>query len=167
MAKITLKGKPINTIGALPKVSVQAPNFTLTKGDLSELTLNDYKGKKIILNIFPSLDTAVCASSVRKFNEAAASLKDTVVLCISADLPFAQSRFCSAEGIKNVVSASVFRAPEFGKNYGVTIVDGPLAGLLARAVVVVDAKGEVIHNELVAEITQEPNYEAALLAALR
>ncbi len=163
MAQITFKGNPIHTSGELPAQGSAAPDFTLVKQDLSETVLSDYKGKRLVLNIFPSIDTGVCAISVRKFNEKAAVLKNTVVLCVSLDLPFAQSRFCGAEGIKNVVTASAFRSA-FGDHYGVTIADGPLAGLLSRAVVVIDEKGKVIYTEQVPEIAQEPNYDSALAA---
>jgi thiol peroxidase len=164
MSKITFKGNPINTVGALPKVGSKAPDFKLTKSDLSDVSLKDFNGKKVILNIFPSIDTSVCATSVRKFNDEASKLQNTVVLCISVDLPFAQSRFCGAEGLKNVVTASELRARSFGESYGVRIADGPLAGLLSRAVVVVDEKGNVSYTEHVPEIAQEPNYNAALNA---
>jgi thioredoxin-dependent peroxiredoxin len=163
MATITFKGTPIHTIGELPAKGSSAPDFALVKQDLSETVLADYKGKRLVLNIFPSIDTGVCAMSVRKFNEKAAALKNTVVLCVSMDLPFAQSRFCGAEGIKNVVPASSFRSA-FGDHYGVTIADGPLAGLLSRAVVVVSETGKVLYTEQVPEIAQEPNYDAALAA---
>ncbi len=163
MATITFKGTPIHTIGKLPAQGSSAPDFVLVKQDLSETVLADYKGKRLVLNIFPSIDTGVCAMSVRKFNEKAAALKNTVVLCVSMDLPFAQSRFCGAEGIKNVVTASSFRSA-FGDHYGVTIADGPLAGLLSRAVIVVSETGKVIYTEQVPEIAQEPNYDAALAA---
>jgi thiol peroxidase len=163
MATITFKGTPITTCGELPIKNSVAPDFTLVKQDLSETILSDYKGKRLILNIFPSIDTGVCAISVRKFNEKAAALKNTVVLCVSMDLPFAQSRFCGAEGIKNVVAASAFRST-FGDHYGVTIANGPLAGLLSRAVVIVNENGKVIYTEQVPEIAQEPNYDAALAA---
>lgn len=161
MAQITLKGSPIHTIGELPDKGSSAPDFTLVKQDLSETNLSDYKGKRLVLNIFPSIDTGVCATSVRKFNEKAAELKNTVVLCVSMDLPFAQARFCGAEGIQNVVTASAFRS-SFGDHYGVTIADGPLAGLLSRAVVVIDETGKVIYTEQVPEIAQEPDYDSAL-----
>jgi thiol peroxidase len=161
MAKITLKGNAINTLGKLPEEGSVAPDFKVVKQDLSETTLADYKGKRIVLNIFPSIDTGVCATSVRKFNEKAASLKNTVVLCISADLPFALGRFCGAEGISNVVTASTFRS-KFGLQYNLTIIDGPLSGLLSRAVVVIDEAGTVVYTEQVPEITQEPDYDAAL-----
>ncbi len=161
MAQITFQGSPVQTVGELPATGSAVPGFTLVKQDLSETTLDDCKGKKLVLNIFPSIDTGVCALSVKAFNAKAASLKNTVVLCVSMDLPFAQGRFCAAEGIENVVTASAFRSA-FGEHYGVTITDGPLAGLLSRAVVVVDESGNVIYTEQVPEITQEPNYEAAL-----
>ncbi len=165
MAQVTLKGNPVHTAGDLPKIGGEAQGFTMVKGDLSELSLSDQKGKKVILNIFPSIDTDTCATSVRKFNEKAASLDNTIVLCISADLPFAQNRFCGAEGIENVQTASVFRDNgKFGEDYGVAILDGPLKGLLARAVVVLDEDGQVKHTELVSEIVDEPNYDSALAA---
>lgn len=162
MAQITLKGNPIHTSGELPKVGAPAPGFSLVKADLGEATLKDFAGRNVVLNIFPSLDTAVCATSVRRFNTLASGKTDTTVLCVSADLPFAAKRFCSAEGLENVVPASCFRNVEFGTAYGVALVDGPLKGLLARAIVVVDAKGSVLHTQLVPEIAEEPNYEAAL-----
>jgi thioredoxin-dependent peroxiredoxin len=164
MAQITLKGNPINTKGELPAGNSKAPCFKLVKSDLSELTLEELKGKKVVLNIFPSLDTDVCATSVRRFNAEAANLNNTVVVCVSRDLPFAHGRFCSAEGIKNVITASDFRDGSFGSDYGVMIVDGPLAGLHSRAVVVVDEDGTVKYSEQVPEIVQEPDYEAALKA---
>lgn len=162
MADITLKGNPIHTSGNLPAVGSKAPDFKLVAEDLSQKGLHDYPGKKLVLNIFPSVDTPVCATSVRRFNADASGMQNAVVLCISADLPFAQKRFCGAEGIANVQSLSCFRSGDFGSSYGVTITDGPLAGLLARAVVVVDTDGKVVHAELVPEIAQEPNYAAAL-----
>ncbi|NTU90729.1 MAG: thiol peroxidase [Chlorobiaceae bacterium] len=164
MATITLKGNAINTAGMLPAVGSTLPCFTLVKGDLSEATNADFTGKKLVLNIFPSLDTPVCAASVRRFNQDAASAGDSVVLCISADLPFAHSRFCVAEGIEGVVSLSTFRSPEFGEQYGVGIVDGPLKGLMSRAVIVADATGKVLYTEQVPEIVQEPDYTNALAA---
>ncbi|MBU1369911.1 MAG: thiol peroxidase [Bacteroidetes bacterium] len=164
MATITLKGNQINTKGNLPKTATQAPDFKLVKSDLSELNKEALKGKKVVLNIFPSLDTDVCAASVRRFNKEAAGLDNTVVVCVSKDLPFAHSRFCSTEGIDNVLSASDFRDGSFGENYGLTIVDGPLAGLHSRAVVVLDEAGQVIYTEQVPEIVEEPDYEAALNA---
>lgn len=162
MTKITLKGNPINTIGELPSVGSKAPEFKLVKTELSDISLSDYKGKRVVLNIFPSLDTGVCAASVRRFNKEVQDMKNTVVVCASMDLPFAHSRFCVAEGLENVVSASGFRNPEFAKNYGVAIVDGPMKGLMSRAVVVIDEEGKVIYNEQVPEIVQEPDYEKAL-----
>ncbi|MFA8451582.1 MAG: thiol peroxidase [Bacteroidales bacterium] len=162
MAKITLKGNAINTAGNLPKVGVQAPNFTLVKNDLSPISLQDFKGKKIVLNIFPSLDTAVCAASVRQFNAQAEKIDNTVVLCVSKDLPFAMNRFCTTEGLNNVIPASSFRNNSFGNEYGTLIVDGPMEGLEARAVVIINEEGMVQYTELIPEIVQEPNYEAAL-----
>ena len=163
MAQITFKGSPVSTIGNLPAAGSVAPDFKLVKQDLSDAVLADYKGKKLVLNIFPSIDTGVCALSVKAFNAKAAGLENTVVLCVSADLPFAQARFCGAEGIENVETASTFRAT-FGEDYGVTIADGPLAGLLSRAVVVIDETGGVIYTEQVPEIAQEPDYADALNA---
>lgn len=162
MATITLKGNPIETVGTLPAVGGQAPDFTLVKTDLGNVSLKDFQGKTIILNIFPSIDTGVCAASTRRFNSEASSRPNAVVICVSADLPFAHKRFCEAEGLQNVVPTSVFRAPEFGKNYGQTIATGPLAGLLARAVVVIGPDGKVKYGEQVPEIGQEPDYQAAL-----
>ncbi len=162
MSQITLGGQAVNTIGNLPALKTKAAAFTLVKQDLSELSLSDLKGKNVVLNIFPSLDTSTCAASVRRFNKEAASLSNTVVLAISADLPFAAGRFCTAEGIENVVPVSVFRDEAFGKDYGVLLVDGPLKGLLARSLVVINPEGEVLFTELVSEIKNEPNYEAAL-----
>jgi thioredoxin-dependent peroxiredoxin len=163
MSQITLKGNPISTIGNLPGVNMPSPAFSLTKTDLSECSLNDFKGKTVILNIFPSIDTPVCAASVRRFNEEASSLNNTIVLCVSADLPFAHKRFCEGDGLKNVIPLSTFRSPGFGAEYGVTITNGPLAGLLARAIVIVDKNGTVLYTELVPEIAQEPDYSKALL----
>jgi thiol peroxidase len=163
MAKVTLGGNPISTSGELPKVGSKTPDFKLTNTDLADVSLASYAGKKLVLNIFPSIDTPVCAASVRKFNSEAASIPGTTVLCISKDLPFAHKRFCGAEGIQNVVSLSALRS-DFGKDYGVQITDGPLAGLFARSVVVVDEQGKVIYTELVPEIKEEPNYGAALAA---
>src|ERR1035437_3420925 len=162
MAKITLKGNPINTSGNLPAKGSIAPGFTLVKSDLTNLSLSDVKGKKLILNIFPSLDTSTCATSVRKFNVFAAGKTDTVVLGNSKDLPFAHGRFCSTEGIANVITLSGFRDTTFGKAYGVDIIDGPMAGLYARSIVIVDENGKVIYTQLVPEITQEPDYDSAL-----
>lgn len=164
MATTHMKSTPVQTVGDLPEVGAPAPDFTLTGADLSPVTMQELRGRRVILNVFPSLDTGVCAASVREFNSRATDLEDTTVLAVSADLPFAAARFCSAEGIENVRSGSVFRS-SFGDDYGVTMVDGPLEGLLARAVVVVDAEGVVRHAQLVPEITEEPDYEAALAAA--
>ena len=164
MATITLKGTPIKTIGDLPKVGERAPAFTLTKRDLSETNLDDFAGKRIVLNIFPSIDTQVCATSVRRFNVEASNLENSVVLCVSADLPFAHERFCGAENIDDVLSVSSFRSEAFGKDYGVKITSGPLSGLLSRAIVIIDESRKVIYTEQVPEIAQEPNYEAALAA---
>jgi len=162
MANITLKGNAIHTIGNLPKIGTKASNFKLTAVDLSPKSLTDYAGKKIILNIFPSIDTGTCATSVREFNKKATDLKNTVVLCISKDLPFAQARFCGAEGIKNVVMLSDFIDGNFGKSYELEIANGPLAHLHSRAIVIVDENGSVIYTEQVPEIANEPNYNAAL-----
>lgn len=164
MATVTLKGNAINTSGDLPGVNEKAPDFSLVKNDLSPATLRDFKGKKVVLNIFPSVDTGTCAASVRKFNQEASNLENTVVLCISRDLPFAQARFCGAEGLDNVVALSDFRERNFGKNYGVEFVDGPLAGLLSRSVVVLDENGTVLHAQQVAETVDEPDYDTALKA---
>jgi thiol peroxidase len=164
MSQVTLKGNPVRVDGDLPQAGSQAPAFSLVAGDLSDKTLADFAGKRKVLNIFPSVDTPTCAASVRKFNNEASKLANTVVLCISADLPFAQKRFCASEGLDNVVNLSALRGREFLKDYGVAIADGPLAGLAARAVVVLDENDKVLHSELVAEIAEEPNYEAALQA---
>ncbi|MDF0606460.1 thiol peroxidase [Neisseriaceae bacterium TC5R-5] len=162
MASVTLRGNPVEVGGSLPQKGAHAPALQLTGADLLEVTLQTYAGKNKILNIFPSVDTPTCATSVRKFNQAASKLTDTVVLCISADLPFAQKRFCGAEGLDNVLTLSTFRNPQFLQDYGVRLADGPLAGLTARAVVVLDAQNKVLHSELVTEIGEEPNYDAAL-----
>jgi len=164
MAKITLQGHEIDTMGDIPPVGAELSDlqFKLTKTDLADVGLADFEGKKIIMNIFPSLDTGVCAASVRKFNAAAEKLENTVVLCISKDLPFAHGRFCAVEGLKNVISLSEMRDLNFSEKIGVKIVNGPMAGLMARSVIVLDENLEVIHSELVPEIVQEPNYEAAL-----
>jgi thiol peroxidase len=164
MTKITLKGNQIKTVGNLPKVGKKAPKFKLVKTDLSNAKLKDYKGKKILINIVPSIDTGVCATSLRKFNEAAASLENTVVLTVSKDLPFAHSRFCASEGIENAITLSDFQKGKFGRKYGVTIKTGPMKGLLSRAVVVIDEKGLVTYTQQVPEIVEEPDYEAALKA---
>jgi thiol peroxidase len=162
MAQITLRGNPINTVGELPSVGSPAPAFTLTGTDLGQVSSEQFSGKPVLLNIFPSVDTPICAVSVRTFNERAAE-SGVSVLCVSNDLPFAQSRFCGAEDIENVTTASGFR-DSFGQDYGITIAEGPFAGLLGRAVVVVGADGNVTYTELVPEIGQEPNYDAALAA---
>jgi thiol peroxidase len=164
MAKITLKGNSVNTSGNLPAIGSKAPDFSLVKSDLSTATLKDFKGKKLLLNIFPSLGTSVCASALRKFNQLAAGKENTLVLAISKDLPFAHSQFCSTEGINNVITLSGFRDPGFGKAYGVDILDGLFAGLYARCVVVIDEKGTVTYTQQVPEIAQEPDYDRALAA---
>ena len=163
MASITFKGNAVSTVGELPKVGTQAPEFTLVKADLSEVTLAELSGKNVVLNIFPSIDTGTCATSVRKFNEHAAKLDNTVVICVSADLPFAAGRFCGVEGIDNVITGSTFRS-SFGQDYGVTFDSAPLKGLLSRSVVVIGSNGEVRYTEQVAETTDEPNYQDALAA---
>ena len=162
MATVTFKGETVNIVGNLPVLGSKAPDFTLTKNDLIDTTLADYSGKRILLNIFPSLDTEVCAASVRRFNEVAASLENTVVLCVSEDLPFAQKRFCGAEEIENVQTLSAYRYRAFANGYGVRIMSGPLKSLLTRAVIIIDTRGKVVYTELVPEITREPDYEAAL-----
>ncbi len=162
MAKVKFNNIEVNTGGSLPELGTIAPDFKGVKGDLSELSLSDLKGKKVVLNIFPSLDTGVCAASVRRFNKEAANLENTVVLAISKDLPFAQARFCTTEGIDKVVALSMFKGTEFEDKYGVLLTDGPLQGLLTRSVVVVNELGKVIYTELVSEITEEPNYEKAI-----
>jgi thioredoxin-dependent peroxiredoxin len=164
MAKTALKGNPVSTSGDLPIKGSKAPDFSLVKSDLSSLTLSELKGKKLILNIFPSLDTSVCATSVRKFNQLAVGKENVTVLAISKDLPFAHGRFCSTEGISNVITLSGFRDEAFGKKFGVLMTDGPLAGLYARSVVVLDETGHVVYTQLVPEITTEPDYDAALNA---
>ena len=164
MAKITLKGNPVNTSGNLPSVGSKAPGFTLVKSDLTQLSLDELKGKKLLLNIFPSLGTSVCATALRKFNQLAADRENTVVLAISKDLPFAHNSFCSTEGIKNVITLSGFRDSNFGKAYGVDLLDGIFAGLYARSVVVTDEKGIVKYTELVSDIANEPDYDKAIAA---
>lgn len=164
MSTVTLGGNPIKTSGELPKVGTKAPEFQLVKNDLSTTTLSDYAGTKLVLNIFPSIDTGVCAASVRAFNAKASELENTKVLCISRDLPFAQKRFCGAEGLENVESLSDFKTGSFGKDYGLEILDSVLAGLSSRVVIVLDENGIVKHTEQVAEIAEEPNYESALAA---
>ena len=162
MASIKLGGNPIKTSGELPKIGSKIADFKLIKTDLSVASLGDFAGKKLVLNIFPSIDTGTCAASVRKFNESASTLHNTTVLCISRDLPFAQKRFCGAEGLENVVNLSDFSEGSFGKTNGLEITDGPLAGLHSRVIIVVDENGTITHTEQVAEIADEPNYEAAL-----
>ncbi len=164
MAQVTFKGNPINTAGSLPAFGSTARDFQVVKADLSTMSLSEFKGKKVVLNIFPSLDTPVCATSVRRFNVEAAKLDNTVVLCISKDLPFAQKRFCAAEGIDNVITGSEYRDSSFSDAYGIRILNGPLAGLFSRAVVVIDERGKVLYTEQVPEITQEPDYGKALAA---
>jgi|SRR5579872_1824536 len=166
MAEVKLKGSPVHTNGQLPSLNSQAPDFKLVDGDLIERTLRDFDGKRKLLSIVPSLDTAVCSLSTKKFNESIKEHPDVIVLVISADSPFAQKRVCGAEGIKNVITLSMIRSKDFAKDYGVLIQDGPLAGFAARSVVVLDEKNRVIYTELVAEITQEPNYEKALMSLL-
>lgn len=164
MAQVTLGGTPVNTNGNLPANGTILSDHALVKADLSSTSVGDFRGKKVILNIFPSVDTSTCATSVRKFNEKAASLENTVVLCISKDLPFAQARFCGAEGIENVMTLSDFRNAAFSEELGVLLVDGAFTGLDARAIVVLDEEGKVTHTELISEIANEPDYEAALAA---
>lgn len=165
MAQVTLGGTPSNTSGDLPAIGSQAPGFSYIKTDMSSGSLSDLQGKKVILNIFPSVDTATCAASVRKFNEEAAALDNTVILCVSEDLPFAQKRFCGAEGIENVEAVSVFKKDnQFPSAYGIGLVDGPFNGLLSRAIVVIGEDGAVKHTELVPEVANEPNYDQALAA---
>ncbi len=162
MVKVAFKGSPISLYGDMPKLGQYAPLFLLTKTDLSEVDLPHFQGKRVVMNIFPSLDTPTCANSVRAFNREASKLKNTVVLCISKDLPFAQSRFCGAEGLDQVIPLSAFRDEDFGQMYGIEIADEPLHGLLARAVIILDDEGTVIYTQLVKEITDEPDYAAAL-----
>jgi thiol peroxidase len=164
MASITLGGNPINTSGSLPNIGSNAPDFKLVKTDLSLASLADFKGSRLVLNIFPSIDTGTCATSVRTFNAKASSLENTKVLCISRDLPFAQKRFCGAEGLENVINLSDFNTGSFGKDYGLEITDSVLAGLHSRVVIVLDENGKIIYTEQVNEIADEPNYEAALSA---
>ena len=162
MATITFQGNPVKTIGFLPAVGKKAPDFTLTRTDLSDATLDDYAGKRIVMNIFPSIDTPVCALTVHHFNDEASKFDNIVILCISADLPFAQQRYCAAEGLEKVIPLSVYRSPRFGKDYGVAITEGPLAGLMSRAVVVIDESGIVTHAQQVSEIAEEPDYDSVL-----
>jgi thiol peroxidase len=162
MANITLGGNAITTIGELPQIGTKAPEFTLVKADLSKASLSDFKGSRLVLNIFPSIDTGTCATSVRKFNEQAGNLENTKVLCISRDTPFALNRFCGAEGLSNVITLSDFNDGSFGKAYGLIINSGPLEGFLSRSIVVIDEEGNVVYTEQVPEIKEEPNYENAL-----
>ena len=162
METVYFKGTPFHTYGTVPEAGSKAPDFKLVTKDLQEVTLADFAGKKLVLNVFPSLDTPVCAASVRRFNQEAAKLDDVAVLCVSMDLPFAMARFCTVEGRDKVMAASAFRSPEFAHNYGLQIIDGPLAGLLARCVLIIDENGKVIYRDLVNEITNEPDYEAAI-----
>ena len=164
MATINLQGSPIQTIGDLPNLNEKAPSFTLTASDLSEKKLSDFSGTKLVLNIFPSVDTGTCATSVREFNKKASALENTKVLCVSKDLPFAQARFCGAEGIDNIVMLSDFRDSNFGKEYGLEITNGPLKNLHSRCIVVINEKGNVVYTEQVDEIVNEPNYDKALQA---
>ena len=164
MAQVTFQGAPVNTVGDLPAVGQAASDFTLTTTDLSDVSLSDYKGKKLVFNIFPSIDTPVCAASVRRFNDEASTLDNTEVLCISRDLPFALGRFCGAEGLENVISASELRSHEFGNDYGVRITDSALAGLFARAIIIIDEEGKVAYTQLVPEIAEEPDYQSAIAA---
>lgn len=164
MAEITFKGNKVTTAGNLPAAGTSAPDFNLVKTDLSTVQLNDLRGKKVVLNIFPSIDTGICAASARKFNELASKMENTVILNVSKDLPFAHNRFCAAEGLENVHGASQFKNDNFSQAYGVDMTDGPLAGLMSRAVVIVDENGTVTYTEQVPEIAQEPNYDAALAA---
>ncbi len=164
MATITLNGNPIHTCGELPLPGHATPPFTLTRDDLSEITSVELEGKRVVLSIFPSLDTSTCAESVRKFNHLTADLADTVMLCVSMDLPFAQSQFCGAQQLNRVLTASAFRHLDFGKAFGVTLADGPMRGLFARAVVALDENGTVVHTELVPELTHEPDYDLAIHA---
>ncbi len=164
MATVALKGNPVHTCGNLPAVGKKAPDFKLTRGDLSDVSLKDFAGKKKLLNIVPSIDTGVCAASARRFNQEASKVKDAILITVSADLPFAHSRFCEVEGIQNAIALSELRNRNFGESYGVRMTDGPLAGLMSRAVVVLDENDSVVYTEQVPEITQEPNYDGALSA---
>lgn len=162
METVFFKGQEVHTYGNLPAVGTQAPVFKLTTATLEDLTLDSLRGRKVVLNIFPSLDTPVCAASVRRFNQEASKVDNVTVVCVSEDLPFAMSRFCTLEGLKDVVAASAFRSPEFAKEYGVELIDGPLKGLLTRAVIIIDEEGKVIYRDLVEEITNEPDYASAI-----
>lgn len=162
MANVKFKDNVINTYGDLPQIGNIAPKFQLTRTDLTEISLDEIKGKNIILNIFPSLDTPVCAETVRKFNEKAGQLNNTVILCVSADLPFAHKRFCETENIRNVINVSTFRHPEFGKDYGVVMLNGPLQGLMSRAIVLINQQGKVLYSQQVSKIEEEPDYDAVI-----
>ncbi len=162
MAQVTFQGNAVQTVGDLPKEGTVAPDFILTKTDLNDVGLVDFKGKRVVLNIFPSIDTSVCATTVRRFNAEINSIDNAVCLCASLDLPFAHARFCGAEGLDDVISVSELRSRDFGDQYGIRIAEGPLAGLLSRAVIVIDEGGTVVHSQLVTEITEEPNYDDAL-----
>lgn len=164
METVYFKGTPVHTYGTVPEVGSKAPDFKLVTKGLAEISLADFAGKKLVLNVFPSLDTPVCAASVRRFNQEASQLADTAVVCVSMDLPFAMERFCTVEGLDNVVAASAFRSRDFAHSYGLEMTDGPLAGLLARCVLVIDEKGTVIYRDLVDEITHEPDYDGAIKA---
>ena len=164
MGKVTFKGNVIQTAGSVPAVGSKAPDFTLTGTDLSDVKCTSFKGRNVVLNIFPSIDTPVCAASVKRFNQEAATLADTVVLCVSVDLPFAHGRFCEAEGIKNVQAVSAFRSPGFGDDYGVRITSSALSGLFARAIVIIGKDGLVKYTQLVPEIAQDPDFAAAIRA---
>ena len=165
MAIITLKGNPVHTYGSLPPVGSVAPDFLIVKTDFTEVKLTDFRGQKVILNIFPSIDTSTCAASERRFNQFARDLENTVVISVSMDLPYALRRFCAAEGIDEVIPGSVFRSPEFGKNYGVMMTDGYMKGLMSRSIVVIDEQGKILYTQQVPEITHEPDYDEALKAA--
>lgn len=162
MAETAFKGTPVSLAGEIPQPGALAPDFSLVGKDLSDVALKDYSGKTVVLNIFPSIDTEVCAMSVRKFNAEIANFDNAVVICVSADLPFAHGRFCGAEGLNHVITASTFRSPDFGETYGLGMADGPLAGLMARAVLVIDGQGKLVYSQLVPDIAQEPDYETAL-----
>ena len=167
MTNVTLKGNPVRISGALPKVGSQAPDFKLTSGDLKDHSLGEFKGKRVLISIVPSLDTPTCSLSAKKFNEAAKKHPEAVILTVSCDLPFAQKRFCSQENINNLLTLSLMRSKDFAKSYGVLIEEGPLAGICTRAALVLDEKGKVLYTELVPEITQEPNYDKALEILLK
>lgn len=159
MSTVKFKGNEVHTVGQLPLVGNMAPDFVLTGSDLGDISLKNYRGKRVLLNIFPSLDTPTCAMSVRRFNQWMSEKDNVIVLCISKDLPFAQKRFCGAEGLDRVITASDFRSPSFAHDYGVLLADGPLRGLMARAVVAIDESGKVLYTQLVDEISEEPNYD--------